>query len=253
MQETYGVASSSVCIQISEASLPSIPSWLGEAAAFAQVLTHLGLLQAIQEHVRFARARFGKYDTIDFVVVLIGYAISGERTRDPPFTSDFCRSRTPLWLSLAVMRSKTRSTLSRFLAALDQASVEELLTLFLADLMARTPFPSPGGLVDRLGNLWWLVDVDARHPSRPSTCAPAQAGPSCPSSSDDAGLRSWLYGTQAGRSRENADHSFTPFHASVDRHLLRRRQWKISRGVATCSAGRDEGQRWLTPFPCLRW
>src|SRR5579864_8661567 len=51
-----------------------------EVAAFAQVMTHLGLLNAIQEHVRFARARFGKYDTIDFVVVLIGYALSGERT-----------------------------------------------------------------------------------------------------------------------------------------------------------------------------
>jgi hypothetical protein len=45
-----------------------------------QVLTHVGLLKAIQEHIRFARARFGIYDTIDFVVVLLGYALSGERT-----------------------------------------------------------------------------------------------------------------------------------------------------------------------------
>src|SRR5713226_9769960 len=60
----------------------SIPCWMGEVAAFAQVLTHVGLLKTIQNHVQFARARFGTYDTIDFVVVLLGYALSGERTLD---------------------------------------------------------------------------------------------------------------------------------------------------------------------------
>ena len=39
----------------------------------------LGILKAIQEQVRFARARFGQYDLIDFVAVLIGYAVSSER------------------------------------------------------------------------------------------------------------------------------------------------------------------------------
>jgi hypothetical protein len=64
-------------------------------AAFAQVLTHLGLLKAIQMHVRFARARFGHYDLIDFVVVLIGYVVSGEPTllafyeRLTPFAEPF--------------------------------------------------------------------------------------------------------------------------------------------------------------------
>ena len=130
-----------------------------EVAAFAQVLNHLGLLKAIQEHVRFARARFGQYDTIDFVVVLIGYALSGERTlkafyeRLLPFAETFMalfgRDRLP-----------DRSTLSRFLAALDQASVEALRTLFLADLVARTPFAPPGGLSDREGVRWWVMDVD---------------------------------------------------------------------------------------------
>ncbi|GHO58248.1 hypothetical protein KSB_67230 [Ktedonobacter robiniae] len=44
---------------------------MGEVAAFAQVLEHAGILNAIQEQVRFARARFGTYDLIDFMVVLI--------------------------------------------------------------------------------------------------------------------------------------------------------------------------------------
>jgi hypothetical protein len=70
----------SVTIQITAESKPTMPSWMGEVAAFAQVLTRAGILKAIQERVRFARARCGQYDLIDFVAVLIGYAISGEPT-----------------------------------------------------------------------------------------------------------------------------------------------------------------------------
>src|SRR5713226_2121434 len=71
---------STVTIQVNPESVPSIPSWLAEGAAFAQVLISTGILKAIQERVQFARARFGQYDTIDFVVVLIGYGLSGEGT-----------------------------------------------------------------------------------------------------------------------------------------------------------------------------
>ena len=53
---------------------------MGEVVVVAQVLSHVGVLKAIQEQVRFARARFGQYDLIDFVVVLIGYARSFEPT-----------------------------------------------------------------------------------------------------------------------------------------------------------------------------
>jgi hypothetical protein len=67
------MAHASVTIQITPESKPAIPFWMGEVAAFAQMLTHEGILTAIAEQVRFARARFGQYDLIDFVVVLIGY------------------------------------------------------------------------------------------------------------------------------------------------------------------------------------
>ena len=100
---------SSVTIQITPQSQPATPSWMGEVAAFAQVLTHTGLLQTIQGQVCFAR--FGRYDLLDFAVVLIGSILSGE------------------------------PTLSRFLAALDQASVEALQTLFQKDLPTRQPSP----------------------------------------------------------------------------------------------------------------
>ncbi len=109
--------------------------------------------------MRFARRRFGRYEVIDFAVVLIGYALSGEPTlkafyeRLLPFGEVFMalfgRHRLP-----------SRSALSRFLAALDQATVEALRTRFQNDLVARKPFDSPGGLWDRFGQHWVVVDVD---------------------------------------------------------------------------------------------
>ena len=126
----------------------------------AQILKTSGLVNLIETKVRFARARFEQYDLIDFVAVLIGYALSGEPTlqafyaRLAPFSEVFMalfeRSRLP-----------HRSTLSRFLGALDQPSVEALRSLFQDDLVARTPFGSPpGGLWDRLGQHWQVVDID---------------------------------------------------------------------------------------------
>jgi hypothetical protein len=139
---------------------------MAEVAAFAQVLSHSGILQAIEEQVRFARARFGQYDLIDFVVVLVGYALSGEPTlqtfyeRLYPFAEAF----------MALFGRKLlphRSTLSRFLAALDEPTVEAVRTLFQKDLLARAPLPSPGELCDRTGESWLVMDVDGtRMPAR---------------------------------------------------------------------------------------
>src|SRR5260370_16562664 len=95
------IACSPVTIQTASQSMASAPSWFGEVAAFAQVLTHTGILKAIQEQVRFARARFGYYDLIDFVVVLIGYGLSGEPTlqafyeRLLPFSAPFLSPFSP--------------------------------------------------------------------------------------------------------------------------------------------------------------
>jgi len=103
---------------------------------------------------------------IDFVVVLIGYAISGERTleafyeRLQPFASTFMalfgRERLP-----------ARSTLSRFLAALDQAPVEALRAVFLEDLTARPleKQEKAGGLWGRQGTHWQVFDIDGTRQS----------------------------------------------------------------------------------------
>jgi hypothetical protein len=43
-----------------------------EATLIVHYLRQQGVLDAIAEHVRFARRRFGRYEVIDFVAVLAG-------------------------------------------------------------------------------------------------------------------------------------------------------------------------------------
>ena len=74
------ISYSPVTIQTSSRSMPSTPGWFGEATLIVHYLRKQGVFDAIAEQVRFARRRFGRYEVIDFVAVLFGYAISGERT-----------------------------------------------------------------------------------------------------------------------------------------------------------------------------
>src|SRR5258708_22561174 len=110
----------------------------------------MGQQKAIEERARFARARMGEYEVIDFVVMLLGYAVSGERT----FKAFYQRLRPfaePFMALFGRANLPHPATLSRFLAALDQAPVEALRTLFQDDLVARSAFASPpGGVSDRL-------------------------------------------------------------------------------------------------------
>src|SRR5258708_38302178 len=172
-----------VTIQVNPESVPSLPCWLAEGAAFAQVLISTGILKAIEEGVQFARARLGQYDTIDCVVVLIGYGLSGERTlqafyeRLLPFADAFMalfgRHHLP-----------SRSALSRFLAALDQATVERLRTLFQEDLVKRPPaFHFPRWLIRSTGQPLGGDGCRCHQASRTSTsAAPTQVAPGPPSS-----------------------------------------------------------------------
>src|SRR5258708_15050434 len=158
-----------VHIQVDPTDSPSTPSWFGEVAVVAHALQRYGVLKATEERVRFGRAGMGKYELIDFAAMLIGYAVSGE-----PTLRAFCERVQPFASAFMALFGRadfpTPPTLSRYLAALDQPCVEALRTLFLEDLLARSPFGTPpGGLWDRLGGPWALIDVDgpnqAAHPS----------------------------------------------------------------------------------------
>jgi hypothetical protein len=74
------IAHSVVTIQTSSESVPSTPCWFGEVAVIAHHLSRQQVLERLCEQVCFARRRFGHYEVIDFLAVLFGYAISGERT-----------------------------------------------------------------------------------------------------------------------------------------------------------------------------
>ncbi len=155
------IADVSVRIQTSSDSVPSTPCWFGEVALLIPYLRKQGILSAINSQVRLARRRFGRYEVIDFLAVLFGYAISGERTLEAfyeqllpfaqPFMALFDRENLP-----------SRSALSRFLASLTPTATEALRTLFLADLLAR-PLDKErhtGQLVDRKGNEHVVFDID---------------------------------------------------------------------------------------------
>ncbi len=158
------IADGAVIIQTSAESVPSTPSWFGEVVLIVEHLRKQGVLAKISERVRFTRRRFGRYEVIDFLAVLFGYAISGERTLEAfyerlqpfavPFMALFERDQLP-----------ARSTLSRFLAALSEAPIEALRTLFLDDLLSRplshdSNEKQTGDLVDRAGNTWVIFDLD---------------------------------------------------------------------------------------------
>jgi hypothetical protein len=130
------IVDGSLNIQTSAESVPAPPSCFGEVVLMTAHLRQHEILTKISERVCFARGRFGHDEVIDFLAVLFGYAISGERTLEEfyqhlqpfagPFMALFERDRLP-----------SRSALSRFLAALTEVPVEALRALFLDDLESR--------------------------------------------------------------------------------------------------------------------
>jgi hypothetical protein len=170
------IADGSIIVQTSCQSVPSTPPWFGEVVLIVQYLRKHNVLSALIEQVRFARRRFGRYEVIDFLAVLLGYAISGERTLEAfyehlsPFASAFMalfgRERLP-----------ARSTLSRFLAALPEEAVEALRCLFLSDLLARPLVLQEqlAGLWDRTGSCWQVFDIDGTREAARQRALPASA------------------------------------------------------------------------------
>ncbi len=155
------IADGAVCIQTSWASVPAPPSWFGELVLLTTHLRKHGMLDKIMKQVRFTRKRCGRYEVIDFLAVLFGDAISGERTLEA-----FYKSLQPLAGPFMALLDRdqlpSRSALSRFLAALTAQPVEALRALFLDDLLCRplTADNQTGGLTDRTGPTWMGFDID---------------------------------------------------------------------------------------------
>ena len=152
------------CIEVQTSPLdrPSVPAWFarsrhdgpspgGERAAGGFCASR----------VRLVRGRFGSYEPIDFLALLVGYAISGERT-----LSDFFERVAPFetaFMALFGCRCLPhRSSLSRFLADVDRPCLEAFRALFEQQTFAEGwTSETIGGIFDRQGRRYLVFDVDA--------------------------------------------------------------------------------------------
>ncbi len=188
------ITASPIEIHTSPEEVLSIPPWFAEVVLLARYFSQQGYLDAISQRVRLARGRAGTFDVLDFVAVLLGYAVSGEPTLEAffdrlapfaqPFMALFGRDQLP-----------HRATLSRFLAAVDPPCRDALRQVFQDDLLHHGCVDKQmGGFLDRLGQHLVVFDVDgtrqaarqralATSPDLPTTqrrmeavCAPGYTG-----------------------------------------------------------------------------
>lgn len=95
------IADGTVKIQTTAETNVSTPAWFGEVVLISKYLQKHGVLKKITEQVRFARKRFGRHELIDFLAVLFGYAVSGERTDGGSSTSGSILSPSRSWPCLS--------------------------------------------------------------------------------------------------------------------------------------------------------
>src|SRR5712692_2742064 len=148
-------------VQTSPEARPSVPPWFAEVVIIAHYLTAKGQLEAFAQQIRLVRKRFGSYEPVDFLAVLIGYAISGERT-----LADFFERLEPFKAAFMALLGRKclphRSSLSRFLAAVDRPCLEAFRTLFEQQTFAEGwTSQTIGGIFDRQGRRYLVFDVDA--------------------------------------------------------------------------------------------
>src|SRR6266581_1448612 len=151
------------CIEVQTTSENrfSVPAWFAEVVIIAGYLEKNGLLEAFAHQVRLVRGRFGTYEPIDFLALLIGYAISGERT-----LADFFERLEPFESAFMALFGRRclphRSSLSRFLAAVDRPCLEAFRALFEQQSEASGwSTETLGGIFDRQGRRSLVFDVDA--------------------------------------------------------------------------------------------
>src|SRR6266568_839612 len=207
-------------VQTSPVERPSVPPWLAEVAILAQHLATKGLLEAFTHQIRLVRGHFGHYEPIDFLVLLIGYAISGERRLSDFFErlSLFGRANLP-----------HRSSLSRFLADVDRPCLEAFRTLF-----EQFSFPEGwtsetiGGLWDRQGRHYIVFDVDATRQAARQRALPCD--PMLPPARRrlDAVCAPGYKGRKRGEVVRTRTTARSVAYPPMDRHVWESREWRLS-------------------------
>ena len=171
---------SNPCIEVQTTSENrfSVPAWFAEVVIIAGYLEKKGQLEAFAHLVRLVRGRFGTYEPIDFLALLIGYAISGERT-----LADFFERVEPFEAAFMALFGRRclphRATLSRFLADVDHPCLEAFRALFEQQTFAEGwTSETIGGIFDRQGRRYLVFDVDATRQAARQRALPC--GPDLP-------------------------------------------------------------------------
>lgn len=154
-------ANKSVSIITSEHQQPSTPSWFSELIIMSHLWTQSGLLSALNKSVRVVRGKMGLYEVIDFVLLLLAYGLSNERT-----LKYFFKVSGPFQFAIAALwdrdKSPGASALSRFLSDISSEPVEALRELLFKDLLQHgIKSEAMGGLYDHTGKHHIVFDVDA--------------------------------------------------------------------------------------------
>ena len=162
-------------VQTSPVDRPSVPEWFAEVVIMARHLATKGLLDAFAHQVRLVRGHFGRYEPIDFLALLVGYAISGERT-----LADFFERLAPFGPAFMALFGRAslphRSSLSRFLAGVDRPCLQTFRRLFEQYSFAEGwTKDSIGGIWDRQGRHYIVFDVDATRQAARQRALPCTA------------------------------------------------------------------------------
>jgi hypothetical protein len=190
----------------------------------SQHLTTKGLLEAFSHQVRLVRGRFGGYEPLDFLALLFGYAISGERT-----LSAFFERVAPFGLAFMALFGRAdlphRATLSRFLASVDSPCLEAFRKLFEQYSFASGwTSETIGGIWDRQGRRYLVFDVDATRQAARQRALPCDPTLPAPRRRLNGGLCAWLHRTKARGGGTHPHRRASDTYPSVDWHLCRSRQ-----------------------------
>jgi hypothetical protein len=147
-------------LRASSSPRPTVPPWLTEAVLVLRAWWTRWLPLPLVTRVRVERGRAGTFEVIDFVLVLLAYAVSGAATLRAFYEQ--ARPAAPAlmgsWQRHAL---PSRSALSRFLGDVSWTAVESLRTLFVDDLLHHgADAHHLGGLVDRQGKKHIVFDAD---------------------------------------------------------------------------------------------
>jgi len=149
-----------VDVHTSEAPHPSVPTWFAESVLVASYLQRHALLSTFAQQVRLVRGRFGHYEVLDFLALLFGYAISGERTLHAYFAQmESCAE--PFMALFERTDCPHRATLSRFLTDVDAPCLAAFRAVFEASTFTwGWTAETIGGIWDRVGHRYLVFDID---------------------------------------------------------------------------------------------